>query len=201
MSSLSDLLKTKGKNLRPVSTRVTLPSGRIIHEQDGVEVDCGQSFGFVVDTKPDLQVGQVEESLFLASQDVANDVNLITQYGITHVLNVSGVPSQKLQGLDYLDVPILDLPEELLICHFPQCFAFIDKALKHGRVLVHCNAGISRSSSIVVAYLMNRRRLGLSETLKLIKTARPKAQPNGGFMKQLQMYESSLIENDSHYVK
>ncbi len=195
MNSLSDLLKTKGQNLRKVTTRVTLPSGRIFHEEDGVAVDCGQSFGFVVDTKPDLQVGRIENGLFVASQDVAVDSNLIAQHGITHILNVAGVPSiQKLPGLHYLDVFILDLPEELLSRHFPRCFGFINEAItNHGRVLVHCNAGISRSVSIVVAYLMYCRRLSLSEALGQVITARPKAQPNEGFMKQLQVYETSLL--------
>jgi predicted protein tyrosine phosphatase len=197
MSSLNELLKTKGQNLRRVTTRVTLPSGRVFHEGDGVAVESEQSYGFVIDNTPDLQVRQVKEGLFVASQDVANDAGLIKQYGITHVLNVAEVPSQKLIDLHYLDVHILDLPEEPLSCHFAKCFEFIDEALKNGRVLVHCNAGISRSVSIVVAFLMCRRQKSLFEAISQVKAARPRAQPNAGFVKQLKMYESSILNNDS----
>ena len=195
MSSLNELLKTKGQNLRRVTTRVTLPSGRVFHEGDGVAVESEQSCGFVIDNTPDLQVGQVEEGLFVASQDVANDAELIKKHGITHVLNVAGIPSQKLLGLHYLDVYILDLPEEPLSCHFVQCFEFIDEALKIGRVLVHCNAGISRSVSIVIAFLMSRRQKSLCEAMAQVKAARPRAQPNVGFVEQLKMYESNILNN------
>lgn len=172
-----------------------MPNGRVFYEEDnGVIVDSGKSFGFVVDTKPDLQVGQIEEKLFVGSQDVANDEQLIKRYGITHVLNVSGVRSQEMPGLQYLHVSILDLPEESLSSHFPICFQFIDAAFVDGRVLVHCNAGISRSVSIVVAYLMSRHCQSLSEALKIVKTARPRARPNEGFLKQLQIFEASCLQ-------
>lgn len=163
-------------------------------EENGVIIENGQSLGFVVDTKPDLQVGKIEENLFVASQDVANDEELIRKYKITSVLNVSGVPSQKIASVEYLDVSVLDLPEEPLCSHFPVCFKFIDDALKNGRVLVHCNAGISRSVSIVIAYLMSRRQQSLREALRLVKSVRPRANPNEGFMKQLKMYETICQE-------
>ncbi|KAI9556318.1 hypothetical protein GHT06_018892 [Daphnia sinensis] len=192
MSNLRDLLKIKGKNLRRVTTRVTLPNGRVFHEADGMTIESEKSHGFVVDNTPDLQLGQVEHGIYIASQDVANDPELIRKHAITHVLNVAGCPSQKLPGLHYLDVYILDLPEESLCHHFSPCFEFMDDALKTGCVLVHCNAGISRSASIVVAYLMCRRQKSLNEALRQVKAARPKANPNVGFLHQLQKYEINI---------
>jgi protein-tyrosine phosphatase len=100
-----------------------------------------------------------------------------------------------LLGLHYRNVYILDLPEEPLSCHFIQCFEFIDEALKSGRVLVHCNAGISRSVSIVIAFLMSRRQKSLCEAMAQVKAARPRAQPNVGFVEQLKMYESNILNN------
>lgn len=192
MSNLRDLLKIKGKNLRRVTTRVTLPNGRVFQEEDGMTIESEKTHGFVVDNTPDLQLGQVEHGIYIASQDVANDPELIHKHAITHVLNVAGCPSEKLPGLHYLDVYILDLPEEPLCHHFLPCFKFMDDALKTGCVLVHCNAGISRSPSIVVAYLMCRRQKSLSEALRQVKAARPKANPNVGFLQQLQKYEINI---------
>lgn len=183
------------ENLKQVTTRVTLPNGRVVREENGSVVELGQTFGFVIDNTPDLQVGKVEEKILVASQDVANDLDLITQYGITHILNVANFPSKQWPELQYLDVPILDLPEEQLSSYFPVCFKFIDNALETGCILVHCNAGISRSVSIVVAYLMSRHQLNLDEALSRVKAARPKAQPNKGFLEQLKLYEKTVASS------
>lgn len=48
-----------------------------------------------------------------------------------------------------------DVPGEDLIAHFPNCFAFIDSAFQAGgKVLVHCVAGVSRSATVCIGYLM-----------------------------------------------
>jgi atypical dual specificity phosphatase len=54
-------------------------------------------------------------------------------------------------------------------------------------VLLHCAAGISRSVSLMAAYLMHRTRWQLSayEALTYIRTRRRIASPNIGFCLQL----------------
>lgn len=59
---------------------------------------------------------------------------------------------------------------------------------KRQRVLIHCHAGISRSVTIAAAYLMQKKRQDVEEALQLIKRARPIAQPNEGFLAQLQLW-------------
>lgn len=197
MSNFSETLKARGKKLRHVSTRVTLPNGQVLCEDGGQVTVKEQSYGFVIDTKPDLQVGDVGNGLFISSQDVANDETLLENYKITHVLNVSGSPSVKFAGIFYCDIMLLDLPEQSLNEHFLPCFQFIENALKTGRVLVHCNAGVSRSVSVVIAFLMKSRHLRFDEAFNVVKTARPSSKPNEGFTKQLIMYEK-ILTDDSH---
>ena len=197
--SLSNQLKSRLCNLRKVSTRVTLPDGRVFQEIDGKRVtEDLPTLGFVADLKPDLQVGRVCDHLFIGSQDVANDVSLLSRYGITDVLNVAAVANCQYPGVNYLVVAILDLPEEPLRDHFRQCFDFIDQGIQRkSSVLVHCNAGISRSVSIIVAYLMYRFKWSLDKALLAVKNARPSAQPNPGFLKQLLVYEQYLNSESS----
>lgn len=57
-----------------------------------------------------------------------------------------------------------------------------------GVVLVHCNAGVSRCSSVVIGYLMLREKLPFQEAFSLVQAARPSARPNPGFHRQLQLY-------------
>lgn len=59
---------------------------------------------------------------------------------------------------------------------------------KSHRVLIHCHAGISRSVTIAAAYLMQKKRQNVEDTIQLIKSARPIADPNDGFMEQLKLW-------------
>eukprot|EP01094_Clydonella_sp_ATCC50884_P018907 TRINITY_DN3589_c0_g1_i1.p1 TRINITY_DN3589_c0_g1~~TRINITY_DN3589_c0_g1_i1.p1 ORF type:complete len:287 (+),score=114.47 TRINITY_DN3589_c0_g1_i1:62-922(+) len=60
------------------------------------------------------------------------------------------------------------------------------------RVLVHCVQGISRSSSIVMAYLMRSRRWSLRKACEHVRSERGVAKPIRFFLSQLQLYEEHL---------
>lgn len=149
-------------------------------------------YGFVGDLKPDLQICEVSPGIFVSSQDVAADKELMKSQNITHVLNVAtGVPNFFPDDFQYLKIEILDLPYEDIRKHFVTCFAFMNSADK---VLVHCNAGISRSVTIVIAYLMKQYRLRFADAYEKVRSLRPCAFPNSGFMEQLQAYDKELLE-------
>ncbi|RLN97568.1 hypothetical protein BBJ28_00010968 [Nothophytophthora sp. Chile5] len=63
-----------------------------------------------------------------------------------------------------------------------------------GKVLVHCFMGRSRSATIILAYLVSRRGLALSEALRELRRVRPQAQPNTGFYKELLALEAQQKE-------
>jgi atypical dual specificity phosphatase len=72
----------------------------------------------------------------------------------------------------------------------------IEDALKsnkgRGRILVHCSAGVSRSPTIVVAYLMKHRNMSLRTALGHVVRTRPQVSPNPGFIEQLKDMEMEL---------
>lgn len=65
-----------------------------------------------------------------------------------------------------------------------------------GTVLVHCQAGCSRSVAIVAAYLMHTRRICALTAVSMIHARRKDAEPNRGFMAQLELYEQVGFEVD-----
>lgn len=186
------------KSLRKVQTSVRTTDGRRYTE---TRDDTGEPRatspprsdgqpGYVVDLQPDLQIGQVLPGLYIGSQDAAADSRLLQARGVTHVVNAAAatVPNfQEGNGVTYLPLQLLDLPEFTLtrdtvnhVCDF------IDTALSSGgAVFVHCNAGISRSGALVVAYLILRRGMNLAGALEKARAARSLVRPNDGFMRQL----------------
>jgi len=69
---------------------------------------------------------------------------------------------------------------------------FISNGLHHGSVLVHCAQGMSRSTTCVLFYLMDKQGYGLQEALQMVQRRRPTAQPISAFMDMLQDYEASV---------
>ncbi len=80
--------------------------------------------------------------------------------GITHIINVTkNIPfyheNSKRIKIEYLNIPVDDLLVEDIKKHFDKTNEFIEKVKQqNGKILVHCQAGISRSPTIVIAYMI-----------------------------------------------
>ncbi|XP_072246426.1 dual specificity protein phosphatase 19-like [Leuresthes tenuis] len=202
MHSLGQEIQGFSKNrLRKQCTRVTTVTGKRLLERrlDGGEGEVEQveeleeasGCGFVEDNSLDLQVGVVRPFLLLASQDAAQDIDTLQRYKVSHVLNVAyGVTNLFPDQMVYKTLQILDLPDTEITSYLEECSSFIDQAREQdGVVLVHCNAGVSRSSSIVIGYLMLREGLLFDDAYSQVKLRRPSIRPNPGFYQQLQNYK------------
>ncbi|XP_057421881.1 dual specificity protein phosphatase 1-like isoform X2 [Lotus japonicus] len=137
---------------------------------------------------------KIHEGLFLGSIGTANNKDALKKVNVTHVLTVAGKLAPPHPGdFVYKTIDVADREDVNLKKYFHKCFDFINEAKSQGgAVLVHCYAGRSRSVTIIVAYLMKTLGMSLSEALKHVKSKRPQAAPNSGFMRQLEDFEKSL---------
>ena len=61
------------------------------------------------------------------------------------------------------------------------------------RVLVHCHAGVSRSATIVIAYIMKHTQLNMHDAYTFVKDRRTIISPNFNFLGQLHLFEQDLV--------
>lgn len=181
--SLLDQLNARRSTLRHTSTVVTKEDGR---RYVGDVLVGSSGYGFVVDTKPDDVPACILPHLYLGSQDCCEE-SVLRKYHISCVLSVGVEPVWRCSNVRYEFVPCLDLPETN-ICHVLRevCIPFLNYCLRNGlNVLVHCNAGVSRSPAIVVGYLVVVKNYSYTDAYNLVKSARNCISPNQGFVKAL----------------
>jgi len=130
------------------------------------------------------------DGLYLGSYDSAQNYDELKKRNIKFIVNL--VPDMTLEftkKIDYLHIQIQDSSDQNLLSILPSCIDFISKGIKKNSVLVHCGAGISRASSVVIAYLMSAKRDSFENIWAFVKERRPWACPNSGFQRQLKLFK------------
>ena len=99
---------------------------------------------------------------------------------ITHVLNAAEGHSSSAcvdtschyyepRNIKYLGLRMFDVPQTNIGKHFSEASDFISEALMSGgRVLVHCLMGMSRSASLVIAFLMIKRNMSVIDAVRKV---------------------------------
>ena len=139
---------------------------------------------------------QITDHIFLGGYTAAEQKPLLQEVlKVSAILTVAQDMDMNFpEDFEYKVVEILDSEELELKQHFLECIGFIDRVVnKEGkRVLVHCAAGVSRSASVVIAYMMHHHRIPLMEAFKMVRDKRPCINPNSGFQRQLVEFEADL---------
>ncbi|XP_072551243.1 dual specificity protein phosphatase 8 [Salminus brasiliensis] len=133
--------------------------------------------------------------LYLGSQKDVLNKELMAQNGITYVLNASNTCPKPdfISENHFLRIPVNDSYCEKLLPWLEKTNEFIDKAkVSNCRVIVHCLAGISRSATIAIAYIMKTMGLSSDDAYRFVKDRRPSISPNFNFLGQLLEFERDL---------
>lgn len=134
------------------------------------------------------ECSRIVEHIYLGSELVAKNREVLRQNGITHVLNCVGfVCPEFFKGdLVYKTLWLQDRPSEDITSILYDVFDYFEDVKEQGgRVLVHCCQGVSRSSSLVIAYLMWKEGQSFEDAFQYVKAARGVTNPNMGFACQL----------------
>jgi len=142
----------------------------------------------------EFDAGEVlHESIWVGSLQATKDTRNLKRLGITSILTTArGLDVCPDRAFRHREVLMADHPAEDLLGKLDGCFDFLDEELAaERRVLVHCASGVSRSVSVCVAYLMVRRKMNLKSSLECVRRNRRFANPNVGFMIQLNELEAN----------
>lgn len=134
----------------------------------------------------------IDGKLYLSCASIASKKVLMDHFGIKGIISMGGFEAHTTytilpDPIEYHFVFISDYEDEPIHLEFEECFNFINRI--EGPVLVHCMAGISRSATIVIAYLMKERGMNYADAYNYVKERRRIIHPNGGFKRQLREYE------------
>jgi serine/threonine/tyrosine-interacting protein len=145
------------------------------------------------DKKPSLDL--IIDNLFLGNYPAALDKDLLKSLKVTHIL-VAGKDLESLYKDDfsYKIIPLYDSPNTNIGKYFEESNNFINSGLEEGVVYVHCGHGVSRSASLVIAYVMFKNQIPFSEAYALVRSKRACIKPNTGFEKYLRDYSYQLVK-------
>ncbi|OMJ74132.1 hypothetical protein SteCoe_27021 [Stentor coeruleus] len=139
---------------------------------------------------------QIIPGLFISDSPCASNMNFLLDKNISHILICARELKPKFpKDFNYCKLDILDTKRYNLKPHFDEAIRFIQSALNsRENVLVHCNLGISRSSSIVIAYLMDKCDMSYCKAFRHLSKLHPIANPNQGFVNQLKLFDGGRKE-------
>jgi protein-tyrosine phosphatase len=148
-------------------------------------------------------INEIVPHLYLSNWYTSNNIDVLQKYKIKAVITLETNPKpshilayyQK-YNIDNMYITIPDIPDADIMQYFDETYNFINKHIMKGEnVLVHCMAGISRSSTIVLNYIIKKMYENnkvttcpcklVHEIIEFARIKRPVVNPNEGFIKQL----------------
>lgn len=137
-------------------------------------------------------MSKITDYIYLGSYYNARSDTFIKDYNIKYILNVAEELDSKplyFRKTQYLKVSMDDKVTQCL--KIEPCLKFICNAVKKQKnILIHCHLGVSRSASIVIAYLILRRCMDFKNAFALVRKKRQKININSGFISQLKMLDN-----------
>lgn len=150
-----------------------------------------------------FSASKITDRLFVGDLASSTNSDAMKSQGITHIVSVfNGSYEMYSDDFEYKIVHINDDPWVNIESYFDETNRFIDKALltnPSSKVMIHCHKGVSRSVTILMAYILFKKNQStaiqfneidktINDVLSDVKNRRLIANPNDGFINSLRKY-------------
>ena len=138
---------------------------------------------------------KITDKIYLGNEDTARDKVILNKLKISNILICAEgcepfFPNEFKYKILYLD----DAVDEDLLSWLKEAFEFIDSS--YNNIYIHCVMGMSRSPSVVIAYLMFKNKMKYEEAYDFVFNIRNIICINSGFQEQLKKFGKILIDNN-----
>jgi len=153
--------------------------------------------------KKERKLDKICDYLYLGDSADAIDLDTLNENKIVTIINCTYEIKNHYPGrFQYRKLHVDDDSTEKIEIFFDQISDIIKKRIrKKEAVFVHCQMGMSRSVTIVIAYLMKHKIMSFKDAFTLVKGIRKIAQPNPSFIKQLENYEKKLYSKNQNLLE
>lgn len=145
---------------------------------------------------------KIVDGVYLGSYKTSMSRTTLSARNISHILCV-GSEMENILREDYkfMKLDVTDTEDENILFNFESVFNFIEDGKSQGGVLIHCYGGISRSPTIVIAYLMKKNMISFEQAFNTVKELKSDINPNEGFLQKLQIFEKIVNKPIEFYYK
>ena len=148
----------------------------------------------------------IPNQLYLGNIHHALNLEILRSIKITHIVNCTQSIDNKFEsnGIEYIRVPVNDKTSVSILPYFVKAIRFIEavrdenSGKNENRIMIHCHAGISRSATITIAYLMYSWKLTMFDAITHVQSKRYIIQPYQGFKNQLLDFYLYLENNEGN---
>ena len=140
------------------------------------------------------------DNIYIGNVYDAHNLDKLKEFNIGNVISaVSGLDGIYDDNINHLNLTLIDNTDQNIIQYFDTTNYFINSIVsKHistsvhnNCILIHCICGVSRSVTILIAYMIYKYNYTPDDALAFIKIRRDIANPNPNFITQLQLYYNS----------
>ena len=136
-----------------------------------------------------VKSNKIDDFVYLGGFVSAENATPDTIGAILSVIQFPFPKRLKKDGIQYFAVVAEDSEDEDLLTYLPQTNEWITECVEHQRpILVHCLAGISRSTTVVCAYIMRKYQMSAERAIDFVLEKRDCISPNDGFIQQLKLF-------------